>query len=328
MQFAATTVKADLARAGKEFKKLNKQMEQSTILGNECIKFKDHVKLLNSNDISEPLVPPSNLGKHTTIADYAALIKTVSTFYPCKPTRMSDMKAFERALPTGQNGWSEPSASSSVSDTLSDSGSDNTNNQTLSPLLEDSLDSGRKKNKSKQSMRNNMINPSDDVSSFSNAITMTKILQLSKTARVVTNSFAPYSIVYANAAFHRLSGKKGHDNVIGKSFFSLLDPAANPSQENMSLATFVISSDRGDDPKLYLLPGISGGNASKEKIEPVKCTIRAYPVLDQKVSFQDPAKVGHFVIEFVLDGNDFDETSLTSTAKCSFSPKTPMGVVA
>ncbi len=95
----------------------------------------------------------------------------------------------------------------------------------------------------------------------------------------------------------------------------------------MSLATFVVSSDRGDDPKLYLIPGASGGNTSKE-IEPLKCTIRAYPVLDQKISVQDPAKVGHFVIEFVLDGNEFDETSLTSTAKSSFSPKTPMGVVA
>lgn len=183
MQFAATTVKMDLLRAGKEFKKLNKEMEQSTILGNECIKFKDHVKLLHSNDVSESLVPQASLGKQTTIADYAALINTVSTFYPCKPTRMSDMKPFERAMPTGQNGWSEPSASSSVSDTLSDSGSDNTNNQNLSPLLEDSLDTGRKKNRTKQNARSKRIKPSDDTSSFSNAITMTEILQLSKTAR-------------------------------------------------------------------------------------------------------------------------------------------------
>ena len=183
MQFAATTVKTDLARAGKEFKPLCKSLERSKILGDNNIKLKDHVKLVNSNEIPGSLVPPSNIGKQTTITDYAALISAVSSFYPCKPTQMSDMKPFERV---GQNAWSEPSASSSVSDTLSDSGSDNTNNptSTLSPLLEDSLDTSGKKLKSRQkSSKATVINPSDDISSFSNAITMTKILQLSKTAR-------------------------------------------------------------------------------------------------------------------------------------------------
>lgn len=191
MQFAATTVKADLARAGKEFKSLGKDLERATILGNETINFKDHVELFNSKDIPDSLYPQSNIAKQTTTSDYAALISTVSSFYPCKPTRMNDLKPFERGLPTGANGWSEPSASSSVSDTLSDSGSDNTNNPTsaLSPLLEDSLDSGRKKNKNKQNIRKTTIKASDDVSSLSNAITMTKILQLSKTARYVQPMF-------------------------------------------------------------------------------------------------------------------------------------------
>ncbi len=188
MQFAATTVKADLSRAGKGFKSLSKDLERSTILGNHSINFKGHVELFNSKDIPDSFYPQSNIAKQTTTSDYAALISTVSSFYPCKPTRMHDLKPFGRGLPTGANGWSEPSASSSVSDTLSDSGSDNTNNlpSALSPLLEDSLDTGRKKIKKRQKTT---INASDNISSFSNAITMTKILQLSKTARYVQPMF-------------------------------------------------------------------------------------------------------------------------------------------
>ena len=180
MQFAATTLKADLARAGKDFKTL----ERSTILGDMNIKLKGHVKLVYSNDISESLLPPSFIGKQTTITDYAALISAASAFYPCNPTQMSDIKSFKRNLQAGRNSWSEPSTSS-VSDTLSDSGSDSTNNQAsnISALLEDSLDTSSKHPRQKRAKI--AVNPSFDVSSLSNAITMTKILQLSKTARYV-----------------------------------------------------------------------------------------------------------------------------------------------
>ena len=356
MQFAATTVKADLARAGKEYKLLGKDLEQSKILGDSSIKLKDHVRLLNSSDISGSLVPTSNIVRQTTITDYAALVSSVSAFYPCKPTQMSDMKPFERALPTGEKAWSEPSATSSVSDTLSDSGSDNTtNNQSshLSPLLEDSLFN---KNKSRKKSSKTVTNTSENVTSFPNAVTMTKILQLSKTARydhlfapyacpkskyfikthnfpfvflrIVTKSFAPYSIIHANAAFHRLSGKKGNERVIGKSFFSLLDPESNPSQDKMSLSSFMISSDKGEDSKLNLLPIIPGESASNEKNEPVKCTVRVSPVLDLKIEEQAPAKLGYFAVEFVLDGNKFDETSLTNTSELPLLKKAPVGVIA
>lgn len=327
MQFAATTVKADLARAGKEFKAIDRDLERPRILKDTNINLKDHVKLLHSNEISESLVPTSDIGKRTTINDYAALISAVSSFYPCKPTQMSDIKTFERTLPAGQNAWSEPSTSS-VSDTLSDSGSDNTtNNQALPPLLEDSLDNCGERRKKNQTIAKKEAEPSDHMSSFSNGITMTKILQLSKTARVVTNSFAPYSIVHANAAFHRLSGKKTNDRVVGKSFFSLLDPEANSSQDEMSLSNFMIASSKGDDPKLCLLPRTS--SVSDQNVEPVKCTIRVSPVLDQKTKMQDPAKVEYFVIEFVPDGKEFDETSLSKPSNTSFSNRNvPMPVVA
>jgi len=180
-QYQATTVKADLARAGKGFKALSKNLERSSILKDADLRTKDRVNLVYSKDISEALVPPSNIGKQTTVADYTSLINAVSVFYPSKPTQMSDIKSFERNLPAGQNTWSEPSTSS-VSDTLSDSGSDNTNNQAsaLSPLLEDALDPTSKIQKK---LAMTIVNPSNTIPSASNAITMTKILQLSKTAR-------------------------------------------------------------------------------------------------------------------------------------------------
>lgn len=330
MQFTATTVKADLARAGKDFKPVKKDLERSTILGDMNIKINDHVRLVHSNEISESLTPPSKIGKKTTITDYTALINAVSAFYPCKSTQMSDMKSFEPTPPAGQNAWSEPSTSS-VSDTLSDSGSDNTNNQaaTISPLLEDSLDTNRKHSMTRQKISKAVIKKPNAVSSVSSGVTLTKIFQLSKTARVVVNSFSPFSIVHANAAFHRLSGKKASDKVIGKSFFSLLDPEANPSEDEMSLSSFMISSSRGDDPKLYLSPRMSSGSASDKKLEPVKCTIRVSPVLGQKIQIEDHAQVEYFVIELVSDGKEFDETCLTKKSHSSFpNPNTPMGVVA
>jgi hypothetical protein len=184
MQFTATTVKADLARAGKDFKPVKKDLERSTILGDMNIKINDHVRLVHSNEISESLTPPSKIGKKTTITDYTALINAVSAFYPCKSTQMSDMKSFEPTPPAGQNAWSEPSTSS-VSDTLSDSGSDNTNNQaaTISPLLEDSLDTNRRHSMTRQKISKAVIKKPNAVSSVSSGVTLTKIFQLSKTAR-------------------------------------------------------------------------------------------------------------------------------------------------
>ena len=129
---------------------------------------------------------------------------------------------------------------------------------------------------------------------------------------MVTDSFAPFSIIHANAAFHRLSGKKENDKVIGQPFFSLLDPDYNPPQDKLSLSSFMISSS------LYLLPRI-GRSAAGEKVEPVKCTIRVSPVLGQKFDEQDSENVQYLVIEMVQDGKEFDDTSVTKKIDASFS---------
>eukprot|EP00536_Pseudo-nitzschia_multiseries_P003940 jgi/Psemu1/284745/fgenesh1_pg.63_\ len=314
MQFVANTVKADLARAGKEFKTVDKNLQRSTILKDLNINLKNHVRLLHSSDVTQSLVPSSDVVQKSTIAEYAALINMVSGFYPSKPSRMSDIKSFERALPAGQNIWSEPS-SSSVSDTLSDSGSDNTNNS-LPPLLEGSLDPSIKQVKKKDRVITT-ADPSNNISSVSNAITMTEILQLSKTARVVTESSAPFSIIHANAAFHRLSEKKSP--LIGTPFFTLLDPET--TEENFSLASLMTSPTQGGEHKLCLPP-----RSPVDESEPVICKVRVSPVLDQRTLIHGIVNVEYFVVEFVSEGKEFDESSITAE---SFSDnKTPMGVVA
>ena len=147
--------------------------------------------------------------------------------------------------------------------------------------------------------------------------------------RVVTISSAPFSVIHANAAFCRLSGKKATDAVIGKSFFSLLDPKANSSGDNMSLSSYMISSSKGEDRNLYLLPRTSGGSASDETAsQPVKCTVRVSPVLDHQTEIQEPINVGYFAIEIVSDDKQFDEPRFNDKSSSSFSnKKIPMGVV-
>ena len=175
-----------LARNSKRLIKTSSAQPQ-TILKEMDVNLKDHFKLLHSGDESGPIVLPSNTERKRICTDYAALISATSGFYPSKSTRMSDIESFERTLPAAiRNTWSDPTTYS-VSDTLSDSGSDYINNQvpSFSPLLEDSLDPSSKQAKKRTKTT---VNPSNDVSSISNAITMTEILQLSKTARYDNHS--------------------------------------------------------------------------------------------------------------------------------------------
>ena len=89
------------------------------------------------------------------------------------------------------------------------------------------------------------------------------------------------------------------------------------------------SPSQGKGHKLYLLPKNSGGGASDEQSEPVKCTIRVSPVLDQRTLIHETVHVEYFVVEFVSEGKEFDETAITNKSSMPFSDsKTPMGVVA
>jgi len=324
IQFTATTIKADLARAGIPFKKIDTDsIETSKVLGNVDINLKNHVQLVHSGDVSDLLVQSSNECRKTLPTDYACMINAVREFYP---SNVGHNKSFKTStIAQSKDAWSAPSTSSDVSDTENDLGNGSEKDDVIfvSPLLEDSLNSkieDKKKAKATTTIdsRNMML------SSLSNTVTMAEILQLSKTARVVTNSAAPFSIIHANAAFHRLLGNKAIDTVIGTSFFSLIDPKSNPFEDESSLVEFMLSSSRGEGKKIYLLP-----SNDDDESKPMKCFIRMSPILDQKTEIQEVMTVGYFAIEFISEDNKFDENSSTKLSSC-FSNKTnvPMRVVA
>ena len=152
-------------------------------------------------------------------------------------------------------------------------------------------------------------------------------MQLPFFNRVVTSSSAPFPVIHANAAFHRLSGKKS--TLIGKPFSSLLEPQADSSEDSETILSFVASSSEGEGHKLHLSPINSGAGASDEQNEPVKCTVRVSPIFEQRTPINETVSVEYFVFEFVSEGKEFDETAITSNASASFSNlKAPMGVVA
>jgi len=318
LQFAATTIKADLARAGIPFKKIDTDsIETSKVLGNVDINLKNHVQLVHSGDVSESLVPSSNKDQKTLPTDYTCMINAVRDFYPSNGGHNNSFKTSTAAQ--SRDAWSAPSTSSDVSDTENDSGNGSENG-----------------NDSNGNNQTTTIGSRNMLSSLSNEITMAEILQLSKTARVVTNSVAPFSIIHANAAFHRLLGNKAINTVIGTSFFSLIEPDSNPFEDESSLVKFVLSSSRGDGKKLYLLPSNASDEASYEddkndndEGKPMKCIIRISPILDQMTEIQDAMTIGYFAIEFFPDGNKFVENSSTKFSSClSNKTNVPMRVVA
>lgn len=111
---------------------------------------------------------------------------------------------------------------------------------------------------------------------------------------------------------------------------SMLDTKANSFENNeLSLEEYMSYSGQTGEHKLWLLPQVSKDDAPSK---PVKCTVRVSPVLDPyngRASIIEPYHVEYFVIEFVADGKEFDDTSITRRSAVSFSEaNSHMGVVA
>lgn len=180
-QFAASSAKADLARAGIEFKKMNKDIEKSDSFGGISVDLRS-VRLIHSKDATGPFVT-SNVSEKTSVTDYLALMRAVSGSYPPITQRMKHMNSFHSASGP-QDASSSDQSTSSVSDTESDSGSDNMNNTSnhimfIPPLVEDSLDQTTIQRRTSAEI----ISPCNVISCASNAVTMTEMLQLSSSAR-------------------------------------------------------------------------------------------------------------------------------------------------
>lgn len=182
LQFAVTTAKDDLDRAGMEYRKLNRDVEEvhgpgSNNGDNMRIKLKG-VRLMHSREVSGPLIS-SNVSEKSTVSDYVDLLHAVADSYPA-PSSL-DIKSLEQARPSRDG--SSSASTSSVSDTESDSGSDNVQNQQLfflPPRVEDSLDATKTRK-----VVSPVGSPCNVISTASNAITMTESIQLSKDPRYV-----------------------------------------------------------------------------------------------------------------------------------------------
>jgi hypothetical protein len=134
LQFAASSVKADLARAGVPYPEIEMDKQCTTFPG-ETISLKN-VRLVYSKDMKFPTVSPTVSSK-SSFSDYEHLLSQCCDMYRCTPSRLGKKDSISS---------DDSERMSSVSDTESDSGHSANGSQTayvVSPLLEDSLGPAR-----------------------------------------------------------------------------------------------------------------------------------------------------------------------------------------
>jgi hypothetical protein len=174
MQYAASTVKADLARAGKDMHKIDKATKNTSCLGNVNIDLKG-VKLMHSKDVESSLVT-SDVRAQSSLYDYETLVRACLDSYPSSYTLLKDDKGFS---PTPSSDISTSSVSDSESDSISSNGNSGNQSLLIPPILEDSFDA----TKQPSPFSNIKMNSCNVISCPSNAVTMSEMLQLSGTAR-------------------------------------------------------------------------------------------------------------------------------------------------
>jgi hypothetical protein len=174
LEFSASSVKADLVRAGIVLPKMDKDIETTTCLGDVSIDLKG-VRLMHSSEFEPPLVT-SNVSAQSSVFDYAQLTKACWDYYPNVLSQLKHSKGLASAQDSVRS-------TSSVSDTESDSGASNGNAVNhavlfVPPRLDDSHAPD------KQARPTSTISGSCNIiSCATNAVTMSEVLQLSKIAR-------------------------------------------------------------------------------------------------------------------------------------------------
>lgn len=167
MQYTASTIAADLKRAGKEIPPFDKEMKKTSRVKGATIEL-DRVKLLLSGK-AEDVSVESSVSATASPLDYEMLVNACLDAYP----------SLSPCFTVPQD--SSDRSASSVSDTESDSVSSNSGNQTLviPPLLEDSF----RRTTLVSTVTNVKLSPCNVISCPSNAVTMTEMLQLSEAPR-------------------------------------------------------------------------------------------------------------------------------------------------
>jgi hypothetical protein len=174
LQFAASSARADLARAGIKFPEMDKDLKNSTKVGEATISLKD-VRLVHSCDVKSPLLT-SNVSGRSSVSDYEALAASCwDSYATSNPMRTKQSKSF--ALSHGSD-----RSTSSVSNE-SDSWDSNGNGADIlfiiPPLLEDGLES----RKQLTSITSPSAGSCNIISNADNSVTMGEMMQLSKSAR-------------------------------------------------------------------------------------------------------------------------------------------------
>jgi hypothetical protein len=192
LEFAATSVKADLARAGVDFRKIEKDREETSCLGNVKINLKG-VRLMFSSELDTPIVS-SNVSARSTTLDYEALALSCWDSYPNLSNRRKATKNFtpshqesDRSTSSFSDTESESVESSENGTNVSKNGrrtdkvvtSASTNALFIPPNIDDHLTA------QKQAKRVSIMQgrPCNIIVSPSNSVTLSQCLQLSKTAR-------------------------------------------------------------------------------------------------------------------------------------------------
>lgn len=147
----------------------------------------------------------------------------------------------------------------------------------------------------------------------------------------MTQSAAPFSVIYANAAFLRMACKDGTKSVIGTPFFSLLDNDTTPS--DLSLMDCMVSSSMGIDTKLSITKGdlneheiqsSTKTNIDDDKVDVdmvknrnklVECSICVSPIVARKATNREVTSVTHFAISLHQSGMCNDGISIGSASK-------------
>ena len=116
--------------------------------------------------------------------------------------------------------------------------------------------------------------------------------------RLIALAYDPYLIVYANAAFIRLSGLPS-EKIIGSGFASIADRRNEEGEAKpVVLTDCMMSSESGNHPKLQL---VHDGDKKDDKA-PVQCYAKVLPIVSKRpLHGFEPSKVSHFAVELLGD---------------------------
>lgn len=185
LQFAASSVKADLARAGYEFSTVDPKIESTTTLGPVTINLKG-VKLMHSKEFQK--IPFASTGRVAgSLYDYQALALACSGSYPHDANR----SALSSKVVSSNQDSDRSTSSVSESDTESVTSKSNSAQDTsivIPPIFNDAVDEATLP-------RSEDISSCNIISSNNSTVTMCESLALTKTPRCVHRVVHRYSLL-------------------------------------------------------------------------------------------------------------------------------------